>query len=237
MPEKDSDLGWLAKLGVTIHEVLRYCCGGLLAFLVGTLIDPDGVEKVVESLTVTMSILIALALGGVIYAAYRPLVGALLWWLAELVHSWWSKWQDGRGKGRTCCTHYFMSEWRISRRLAREAFRTVRSCDAFNQDRQREFYRQHSELHTVYVTSVVLFVGAIVVWVRQPTGTLVSGWTLAIVAIFFGISACVGDMSLCCQECKALLLVPKDKVRECLEGAEFIPRHGNDTHAQEAVAS
>ena len=170
MADKDGSPGWLADLGVSIHEVLRYCYGGLLVFLVAALVDPKDTKTVIDSLSAPVSILIALALGGAIYAAYRPLIGEPLFLFEEWVHCWLSSTRREKGKGCTCCSDYFLTTWKVSLSLGREAFRTVKNSEIFNQERQRQFYLQHSELHTLYVTFFVLLIAAVFVAIRQPEG-------------------------------------------------------------------
>jgi hypothetical protein len=78
----------------------------------------------------------------------------------------------------------------------------------------------------LYVTFVVLFVGACVVWVRAPSEALVSGTLLFIIAIFALLSGFVGNILVCRQECKVILLIPNEVIRELLIKAEFIsPDH------------
>ncbi len=107
MADKGTPLSWLNEFGFTIHEVLRYGYGGLLAYLVAALVDPVGTTKVVEAIGATISVLLAFALGGAIYVVYRPLVGESLYLLHECIH-----WLLNRGP--CFCTRrgaYFMREW------------------------------------------------------------------------------------------------------------------------------
>jgi len=56
MADKDKALARLTEFGVTIHEVLRYGYGGLLAYLVAALVAPSSTKTVVESLGTTIRI-------------------------------------------------------------------------------------------------------------------------------------------------------------------------------------
>jgi hypothetical protein len=223
MTDKDKALGLLTDFGVTIHEVLRYGYGGLLAYVVAALVAPASTKTVVEALGTTISVLVAFAVGGAIYIAHRPVIGELLYLLHEKVHIWLSR----NARGYTCRGAYFVRRWKLPLSLAAEAFRTVRDDGAFDQSRQRRFYLQHSELHTLYVTFFVLFVGACVVWCQQPDGALVSGRTLFIVAMFALLSGFVGNILLCRQECKVMLLIPDDSIRKLLEETQFIQPDGD----------
>ena len=68
MSDAGKPLGWASDLGLTIHEVLRYAYGGLLAYLVAAIVSPTSTKDVVESLGTTLSVLTAFALGAAIYA-------------------------------------------------------------------------------------------------------------------------------------------------------------------------
>jgi len=164
------------------------------------------------------SVLIAFALGGAIYIGHRAVLGEILYWLHEKAHIFISR----KRMGYTCRSAYFVNEWQLTLPLATEAFRTVRDDKAFDQERQSRFYLQHSELHTLYVTFFVLTIGACVVWIRCPAGALVSGTTLFIVGLFALLSGFVGNILLCRQECKAMLLIDREKIRKLLEQTQFI---------------
>jgi|GEM_PF-2783450 len=233
MNDKEKALGWLTDFGVTIHEVLRYGYGGLLAYLVAALVDPAGTKTVVESLGTTISVLLAFAIGGVVYAGHRPLIGEGLYLLHEKMHGLVSS----KSGGYTCRGAYFVKEWQLPLHLATEAFRTVRDDDAFDQAKQRRFYLQHSELHTLYVTFFVLLSGAGFVWICNPEGALVSGATLFLVALFALLSGFVGNILLCRQECKAMLMVSPTRIRELMETAQFIsPAAKAEAAAEQADA-
>jgi hypothetical protein len=136
-----------------------------------------------------------------------------------------------RAVGFTCRSDYFVRENHLSSTMATEAFRTVRDSPAFDQVRQRRFYLQHSELHTLYVTFVVLFVGASVLWARPSAEALVTPSALLVVAGFALVSGFVGNILLCRQECKTLLLIPKQTVRELLLTAQFVKPENKNNNA------
>ena len=204
---------WLADLGLSIHELLRYGYGGLLVFLVGGLVDPQGTRTVVQTLTSPLSIVVALALGCAIYAAYRP-IAELLFWGLEGIHS---RLSDGgkRDAGFTCCSDYFKTKWNVQLRLGREAFRVVRASNEFK-ERQKQFYLQHSELHTVFITAFILFIASASVGIIQHPGALVSAWTLFGVAVIALICGSVGDCLLCRQECKTMLMMMDPEAIEAI---------------------
>lgn len=232
MAEADKTLDRLAGLGVTVHEILRYAYGGLLTFLVAALTAPASTKTVVEALGTTMTVMLAFSLGGTIYVGHRPILGKLLYLLHERVHMWFSM----RSVGFTCRGDYFVREHHLSSIMATEAFRTVRDSAAFDQIKQRRFYLQHSELHTLYVTFVVLIVGSSVLWARPSAEALVTPSALLVVAGFALVSRFVGNILLCRQECKTLLLIPKETVRELLLTAQFV-RPDNNSAAQPAAAA
>ncbi|MGB2697166.1 MAG: hypothetical protein WBD28_04810 [Candidatus Zixiibacteriota bacterium] len=222
MEDKDRILSWLNTLNLTIHELLRYGYGGLLAYLVAYLIEPYGTKKFIVTLGPSMNIILAFALGGAIYVVHRPIIGELLYLLHELVHIQLSRCSRKRGRGCTCRTDYFKYQFNLSISSATEAFRTVRDSEFYNQIRQSRFHRQHSELHMLYVTFFVLTIGAIVLLIEQPPNRIVTPLVLTIVALFALLSGFVGNILLCRQECKTLLLIPEETIRELLTTTEFI---------------
>src|SRR5262245_37016062 len=117
MPDHDEKMGWLTQLGVTIHEVLRYGFGGFLAFLVAALIFPNGTKTVLESLGTVVAVLVAIALGGAIYALHRP-ISEPLYWAHEGIHRLWKKGDDGF----ICRGAYFGRKWEIPFYLTGDAF-------------------------------------------------------------------------------------------------------------------
>jgi hypothetical protein len=226
MAEDDKKLGWLADLGVTIHEVLRYGFGGLLVYAVAALCAPKETKTALETLGTIISVILAFALGAAIYAASRYTVGELLNCVRERLHVAFSRW---RGRGCICRTAYFLDGWpkaKLTMWDAMEAFRTVRDGKEFDQAKQRRFHLQHSELHMLYIAFVVLISGALVLWFTKPTGALVSPSAMAIVALLCLLSGLMGDILVCQQECKALLQVDRTDVAKILVKAEFIkPEH------------
>jgi hypothetical protein len=236
MPEKDEKFGWLADLGVTIHEVLRYGFGGLLAYAVAALSAPTETKAALETLGTTISVILAFALGGAIYVANRYTVGELL----NLGHEWLHIKLSRRRAGCTCRSAYFIDGWpkaKLSISLAAEAFRTVRDSKEFDQVRQRRFHLQHSELHTLYIAFVVLAVGACVLWYKKPAGALVSPGVMLSVALFFLVSGFIGDILVCRQECKVLLQVDRADVARILAKAGFIKPDDSEVNAAQQGAA
>jgi phosphoglycerol transferase MdoB-like AlkP superfamily enzyme len=231
MPENEKKFAWLSDLGLTIHEVLRYGFGGLLLYAVAALCAPTETKTVLEALGTTISVILAFTLGAAIYAAYRPILGEFLLYRAhEWLHIKLSRWQSGC----TCRSAYFIDGWpnaNLSIASAMEAFRTVRDSKEFDQIKQRRFYLQHSELHMLYVAFFVLAITAVVLWIKNPTGTLVSPWTMFVVALFFSASGFVGNVHLCRQECKVLLQIDKAAVENILVNAQFIQVGSHEANA------
>lgn len=215
----DEVMDQLSRVGVTIHEVLRYAYGGLLVFLVAALTAPAATKTVVDALGTTMSLLTAVAVGAAVYIGHRPVLGELLYILHEALHALFS-WNSPR----TCRSALFRRRFHVPFWQAAEAFRTVRDSNDFDQAKQRRYYLQHSELHTLYVTFIVLSLGACFLWVRPSEQALVSPMLLLAVAVFALASGLIGNILLCRQECKALLLIENGKIWALLEKAEFTKR-------------
>jgi len=210
----------IKKLGISIHEILRYIYGGLLSFLLFAIVKPDETKKVVEALGNTLTIFIAFAIGAAIYSIHRPCIGELLYLLHEWIHHFRQK--EGFF---TCRIHYLKKTFGIkSISLSTEAYRTIRDSKLYNEfrEQQNSFHLQHSELHVVYITFVLVFFAWLFSILDPETKPLVSNTILFVVSIFCLVSGIVGNILLCRRECKVLLQVNQEEIKALLEKTQFI---------------
>jgi len=228
MPENGKKLEWPESLGVTIHEVLRYGFGGLLLYGVAAVSAPAETKAALESLGTVISVSLAFALGAAIYAAYRPILGELLAYIREWIHM--HVWLKRENASANCRSAYFIDEWEDAHfkiPAAAEAFRTVRDSKAFDQEKQKRFYLQHSELVMPYIAFFVLTIGSLILWYKGPGGALVSPVLMFAVGFFFLVCGFVGDILLCRQECKVLWQIEKKDITEILTKTKFLdPNEG-----------
>jgi hypothetical protein len=215
----------LGKLGVSIHELLRYGYGGLLSFLVAAAAYPTETQGALKALGTPIAVLAAFAIGGAIYAAYRPL-GQLVDWLHWAIHYPINRLQNSY----TCRTWVLVTQYKVRWWQAENAYRCIRDSDKFNEKMRERFYRQHSETHVLYVTFLVLLVGGIVICIAGPQGahpvlkaTLFAG---AILSFLLGIRT---DMLVCAQECKYMLVNIKSKdIEDILAKGKFVKETGQN---------
>ena len=234
MVDTEKALDLLKELGVTINEVFRYAYGGLLAYLVAERLAPNEIEDMVERLGTPLSVLTAFGLGCVIYIGYRPVIGEALYWLQDWLHRLSNC--MGKTNGYTCHRAYLMTRFGLSRCMATEAFRILRDGGLLNQERQRRFHLQHSEMHMLYVTFFVLSVGVLAIWCLDLPNKRISWEILLMIALFALVSALRGDMLLCRQECRALLLHTDPEIRKLLVDACFIEAHNKAGEAAQQGA-
>lgn len=227
MADENKLLSKVTDIRLTIHDILRYAYGGFLAYLVAAIVWPVGTKNVIEILGTTISVLTAYALGGAIYIGYRPIIGEIFNHLHEWVHGWFNKKFIKNGYGYTCRTLLLTNRYGVSFIQAPEAFRTIRDCNKFDQKRQERYHKQHSELHALNVTSVVLIFSAVMVWAKPVAEPKLSPWVLLVLGIFALISSFVGEILLCRQECKCVLEINSKDIERILEQGEFIKKKDN----------
>lgn len=142
----------LGALGFTLHELLRYGYGGLLALVLAGWYDPDHTKTTIDALGVVITTLAAFAGGAALYVASRHTVGPATVVISEslyglLLHRGWA---DTRTR-----YHFFRERFGMGVLKAEDAWRAVWRRSLWSPERQHTFYRQHSEIHALYVTSLV----------------------------------------------------------------------------------
>jgi len=212
-------------LSLTIHDLLRYLYGGLLVYAIAGLGWPDYTNGFIEALGVTISVLIAFVLGGVIYTAYRPIIGEIFYFIHLLLHGIFNIRLLRSNYGCTCRTIWLIRYKKVFFLQALDAYRSIRDSEAFNEKRQNRFHKQHSELHTLCITFTVMLTTSFLLKFnlleQEPTGKL-SISVLFIIGIIAFVFAIAGDILLCRQECKCMLEVSKDDIDKILKNGEFI---------------
>jgi len=95
--------------------------------------------------------------------------------------------------------------WRAIRWRARNLDLKARATELWSEKLQSTFYRQHSEIHSLYVTALVLLM--FFIW-KQSSVTMIG-------AIVFTISAGIADILVSRQEC-IVLQQNRKRIREIL---------------------
>lgn len=214
-----------SDLGLTIHEILRYGYGGFLAFLVAAIISPAETKKVSEALGTAASIAVALAAGVAFYMFGRTLLG----WLMEIIHDTLHRvffeprlLALTKVKNACDCTsrrHYLERKFTISWWDSLNAFRVLRDSKYFDQIKGKNFYRQHSEVYILYLTSYIFLAAAILSsWFKPqatyPVNIVALFGSIAVVALIGGL---LSDILLSKQECAYIKTLDQDAIKDLLK--------------------
>jgi hypothetical protein len=223
---------WTRALGVTLHDVLRYGYGGVLACVVAATLVPNHVKTIVESLGVVIAPAAALVIGAGIYSTYRSAFGRLLDKLQVYVHK---KMAPSRGydvnarRGFTCREHLLEERFGVNAHLCLDAFRVLRDSPLFAAEPRARFHRQHSEVHAVYVTGTVALGGAAACCIHGACAGATHGCAVVIylvLALIMFVAGLCADILLCRQECLYVLTLPEDDIRALLIKVELVRSSG-----------
>jgi hypothetical protein len=195
------------KVGFTIHEVLRYGYGGLLALLVAAIWDPAAVKEIVGALGAALVALIAFASGAAIFTATRNTLLLVVFWAAEHIYDcllssqprdwkvpgigWPLSWRPPTVKTKYV---FLRDEFGLRLMESEDAFRVIREEGLWSDRIQKRLYLQHSEIHSLYVTSFVFLVGGLLV--EHSSFLIVVGILAAVTAGFADILVSRQEFSL-----------------------------------------
>ena len=225
-------------LGFTIHDVLRYGFTGILALLVfASSLESEADRKAMKSVLETTGMagvaLLTLSLGAVIYVISRqtmmPLGVAFSYYLAHRCNSLFSTQTKTRQR-------LLADEFQLGMFDTELAFAVLRShlkkADGeqeegqplWSRDLQEQFFRQHSENHLLYATSLVFVLASVwhvVAWVVGGPSLM---RPLFFVGVFAGCwaCACFSDFQLFKREAALLKTVGIDQLRPILIKAGLI---------------
>ena len=167
--------------------------------------------------------LLTFVVGGIVYVFYRPIVNNLI---IDGVHRglhrrleglWGFRASNSGAVGYNCKLHYLEDRFRVQSNASFDAFRSVRDR-LFDPDRRDRFELNHSENHLLGMTFLVLFMFGIVAWVLgRPVVSAVFG-AISICSLGLEISS---DLFICRRECRYLMTLETENVREVLQKAEF----------------
>lgn len=119
-----------------------------------------------------------------------------------------------------CRSRYLADEFDVPWGARLDAFRIVRD-ECFDAAVKKRFHVQSSEIHILYTTAVVLFVGHLFVWFAENPGAvrnemLVRPFLLSVGAAVFTLAGLIGDIFVCRQVCTHLKRIDPSEVRDVL---------------------
>jgi hypothetical protein len=217
----ESSDGIAKGLGIGIHELLRYGYAGLLAFAVAGITFPEWMTARIEQLGSVVTPLVAIVLGAAIYTVYRHSVGELA--IHALV-KWVHKKCDSRREPSqpTCKYRYLEIEYRVDSGDSLDAFRLIRDADAGGSTRWSSFFREHSEVHILYLTFFELL------FIATPFALAVHRWGLSasflVASLFFIAIGLYADIRLNKRETAFLRRIEREegeRIRSLLEAAKY----------------
>jgi hypothetical protein len=145
-------------LGFTVNQIIRYGYGGVLLMLVIGLISPSYLVTLYSAFGPFLGALAIYTIGIFIYLFYRPILGQrLIWPTSEVIHGlldyfWYTK-TPGHKK-ISCRLEYLNKHFGITTNNRIDAYRLIRN--SFN-DKFSKFEIEHSEIHLLYITFLILF--------------------------------------------------------------------------------
>lgn len=232
MADDKSGIGaYVEKLDITIHDLLRYVYAGFAALLSVAFFHNQLAKDVVKSLEFPLTALAILALGAGIYVVSRYTIVLGLMYLYEVFNSKCKCFGRRLVKTRF---QFFKSVFKLDLLESNDAYHVVREYrentdqqPLLRAELQRQFHRQHSEIHMLYATALIFLLNTIalsVLWVSW--GSI--GISLAVFMIFSAV-AVFADVSLSCRECCHLQRIGEKKIREVLENAGILTTVSTDS--------
>ena len=209
------------KLG--IRELLRYGYAGFLCALVASVVDGEGIEKLVKHLGDVLSPLAALAVGTAVYLIFKTLVGDLFLW--RLVN--WSHAKVEKLLKRTptrCKVRYLEATLGVPHGKGLSAYALVRDKLLAEHTRER-FHVQHSEGYLLFLTAFVCGPVSLLAYAGMvsnvvPAGVSAGLGATAVIAFAAGVWH---DIVLCRAECAAISALPETDLRTTLHAGGFGP--------------
>lgn len=213
----------MKDLGLTVNQILRYGFGGILLFLLAAIIEPYKTWQLVDILGEVFFPFIALAIGILIYVFYRPILGRwILWPFFDLIHGWFeSMWGYKKNQANThnCKRKYLINKFKVApARNAIDAYRLIRD-NKFDKEVAESFQTQHSEIHLLYITFIVIILAApYIYFVKGNINWAIFSCVMAIACLTMGM---VSDIQLCRVECAYMKTLSDEEVTNLLKRAGY----------------
>lgn len=214
------------KLNLTIHEILRYGFTGTIALFVMQMVSGGRWPKPLTDSpsSVATAAMLALSMGAILYAISRHLVVEpsvrLCIFLRTKRTSWFRQFT-----GNLLTRHEFLAtRFHLGIAESEVAFfvlRAYRGNDGkplWSADIQEQLYRQHSENHLIFATSLILALTIPLAWIFDLL-TWQSFGGLAFFAVFFFLCGSISDIRIFMREATLMELVDRNE-----GGNERIPQ-------------
>jgi hypothetical protein len=165
-----------------------------MLLLLGSIAYPEKTKVIRDSLGEVLTAIIAIAIGGFLYVAYRSCYDLVVYWIHYLLH-----YLLGRVWNSKICKLNIHRE--VSCCDGLNAYRIIRDHNGHDDatiEQFRRFEVEHSELHMLYVTSFLLIViSAFDAFVPTTTWNASTGFA---VALLLFVVAMIRDIALCSRE-------------------------------------
>lgn len=227
------------KFGMAINELLRYGFGGALFIVAFTFVGSPEVSNIKKEASGVLVIFLAFALGAILHAASRLLIEFIFWPIRYLI-VWGIAFvlENITGRGlwaeQNSSFHLLRRQFQVRYFDVLNAFRVVRD-EFFEEKRQKWFRIEHSEIHLVYVATLVSGLTTIYVALnpfdssgnfapQNAPSVTVLGWLTAVL-LFVAVTS---DILLAQRECAYLRTLielnegVKTQIRKLLGAAGYL---------------
>lgn len=209
---------WLVEIGVA--RFFRYSYGGILIFLLASIVEPTFVAGIVSSLGSILAPLVALVIGIGIYVIHRRVVGELLLYpILHVIHFVWNRVLGRRGR-KSFETLDYLHSLGVNFFELRSAYAAWRES-GITKTKTENINVAHSELHVLWITVDQLIVTILYVHFGQHGNITVYSW----VALFIALAAAIADINQHATETRLMMVAEKQgKVSKLLQDRGFITR-------------
>jgi hypothetical protein len=211
---------------LNLNRILRYGYGGLLILIFSTLIKPDTVKTIIDSLGVIIAPFAVLGLGTAFYIIHRYVLGELLMYpIMHHMHDLVDKKQGRTGLGSTSTVTYLKAIG-VNNEDKRSAYIASRK-QLFDQDIRNNLDISHAELHVLYITFEITFLFAIYLWYSKTQSHILPNIfqpiSLMFTSIIVYISATIADIRQHQFECHLLKIQDREgKLKPFLQSLGYL---------------
>ena len=138
---------------LSIDKMIRYSYTGFLLIILSVIFNKSEILPIIKDLGAGITIVFGLTIGAFLFTIYRYIIGELfLYWLVHIVH-----WIIELPFKEKVNIFSFVFQKKISVFKSRIVYNYLRRS-FFNEQDRKKYDFAHSEIHLVYITSIVLFI-------------------------------------------------------------------------------
>lgn len=189
---------FLNELGIS--RLIRYSYGGFLLLFIVSIINPEIVKSIINSLGTIISILVILNIGASIFVIHRyVLVEIFEFPLIDCIHNVIDYFHKNTGADSTSPFKYIKSLG-VKKGNSRAAYLAIRK-EFFDSEKRKNVDIIHSELHILYITAEETLLTGIYLLYWDNQFHYIYLFTLSII---FALSAIIADIKQLQLECHSL---------------------------------